>query len=163
MKRIFAMVAVGMSLLVLLTACGPSSSGGEAPNQGTPSGTIESSESESNESKFDMAALMSRLINQGAVVAVGDGVTQPFFSVPGQTIMVDQESVQVFTHPSPAAAQADADLVDPTGSTVGTTSISWMAPPHFYLKDGLLVLYVGGNGPVMDLLETVLGPQFAGA
>ena len=106
---------------------------------------------------------MSGLIDQGAVVAEGDGVTQPFFSAPGQTIIVNQESVQVFTYKSASAAQADANLVDPTGSSVGTSMVSWVAPPHFYLKASLLVLYVGGNGLVIDLLETVLGPQFAGA
>ena len=58
----------------------------------------------------------------------------------------------MFTHESPAAAQAEADVVNSTGFTVGTTSISWVAPPHFYLKGSLLVLYVGVNGP-----------QFAGA
>ena len=110
-----------------------------------------------------MAALTIELINQGGAIGIGDDVTQPFFSVTGQTILVKQESVQVFTHDSPAAARAEADLVDPTGFTIGTTSISWIAPPHFYLRESLLVLYVGGNGPVIDLLEETMGPQFAGA
>lgn len=69
----------------------------------------------------------------------------------------------MFSYDSPAAAQADADLVDPTGSPVGTSMVSWIAPQHFYLRDSLLVLYVGSSRPVIDLLETVLGPQFAGA
>lgn len=159
MKRIFAMVAIGISLLMLLAACGGSSSGDESSNQETPT----AAPSETIESRFDIGALTGGLIAQGVTVGAGDDVTQPFFSVPGQTIIVNRESVQVFSYASAGAAKAQADLVDATRFTVGTTSISWMAPPHFYLKERLLVLYVGANGPVIDLLETVLGPQFAGA
>ena len=154
MKRIIAMVAIGIALLTLLSACGPSSSQGETSNEETPSGTINS--------EFDMEKLMIGLIDQGVSYGIGDDVTQPFFSVAGQTIIVNRESVQVFTYASPKR-KAEADLVDPTGFTVGTTSISWVAPPHFYIRDSLLVLYLGGNGPVINLLEAALGPQFAGA
>ncbi len=152
MKRLFAMMAIGMALLTLLVACGPSSSDGDSPNQDTPTETVER--------PFD---LMTALIDQGIAVGLGGDASQPFFSVAGQTFMVHDEPVQVFTYDSPAAARAEASLVDATGFTVGTTSISWIAPPHFYLKETLLVLYVGSNGPAIDLLETVMGPQFAGA
>ena len=159
MKRIFAMVAVGISLLMLLAACGQSSADGGTTNQeettATPTETVEI--------EFDIAALMRELIDQGSPVEVGDDITQSFFSVPWQRIIVHQESVQVFSYASSEAAQADADLVSPTGSTVGTSMITWVAPPHYYLRDSLLVLYVGSSGPVIDLLETIMGPQFAGA
>ena len=75
------------------------------------------------------------VVEKGGPVGVGDDVTQPFLSVAGQTIFMKQETVQVFTHTSPAAAQAEAGLVDPTGFTVGTISISWAAPPHVYLRE----------------------------
>ena len=57
MKRIIAMVAIGIALLTLLSACGPSSSQGETSNEETPSGTINS--------EFDMEKLMIGLIDQG--------------------------------------------------------------------------------------------------
>ncbi|PKB73637.1 MAG: hypothetical protein BZY75_00710 [SAR202 cluster bacterium Io17-Chloro-G7] len=171
MKRIFATLAIGLSMLALLAACGSDSSRADSPNGKGASATVESQTSEtqansqalSDESKSAFGALVIEFVDQGVVVGQGDAITQPFLSVPGATIILGQETVQVFNYPSPAAAQAEADLVDPTGFTVGTTSISWIAPPHFYLKDTLLVLYIGGDSPVIDVLETVLGPQFAGA
>ena len=68
----------------------------------------------------------------------------------------------MFTYASPEAAKADADLVSPLGSPIGTSMVSWVSAPHFYLKDTLLVLYVGLNVGVIERLETVMGPEFAG-
>ena len=109
-----------------------------------------------------IGTLVSDLEGLGAVVSLGDSLSQPFFSVTGQEVTVNREAVQVFTYPSPKEAQSDADLVDKTGFEVGTTMVSWVAPPHFFLKDNLLVLYVGGNSAVISLLQETLGPQFAG-
>ena len=39
---------------------------------------------------------------------------------------------------------------------------SWVAPPHFYKAEKLIVLYVGESEAIIDILESVLGPQFAG-
>ena len=117
----------------------------------------------SAERPSDFALLVSDLVGLGAPVGQGGAVSQPFFSVEGQEIIVDREAVQVFSYASPEAAQADADLVDETGSGVGTSMVTWIAPPHFYLRDSLLVLYVGDNSGVTGRLEEVLGPQFAGA
>ncbi len=40
--------------------------------------------------------------------------------------------------------------------------VGWVAPPHFYKKEKLIVLYVGDDNNVLDILEGVLGTQFAG-
>ena len=96
------------------------------------------------------------------MVAQGKSITQPFFSVDGEETIIEGETVQVFTYASPEAAKADADLVSPLGSPIGTTMVSWVSAPHFYLKDALLVLYVGLNVGVIEQLETVMGPEFAG-
>ena len=111
--------------------------------------------------------LVSDLEGLGAVVSLGDSLSQPFFSVAGQEVTVNREVVQVFTYASPKEARSDADLVDKTGFEVGTTMVSWVAPPHFFLphfflKDNLLVLYVGVNDAVISLLQEALGPQIAG-
>jgi hypothetical protein len=53
-------------------------------------------------------------------------------------------------------------LVSADGGSVGTSSMSWMATPHFYQAGKLLVLYVGDNAVVADMLESALGSQFAG-
>jgi len=38
----------------------------------------------------------------------------------------------------------------------------WVGPPHFYKVEKLIVLYVGENEDTIGILESVLGPQFAG-
>ena len=97
----------------------------------------------------------------GASVEVGGPIGQVFFSVPGQVLTIDGADVQVFEYPGPEEAQRDAALVAPGGSSVGTTMISWVAPPHFYALGRLIVLYVGDDAGVTQRLEAALGPPFA--
>ena len=68
----------------------------------------------------------------------------------------------MFTYASPESAKADADLVNPVWSPIGTSMVSWVSAPHFYLKNTPLVLYVGLNIAVIERLETVMGTEFAG-
>ena len=89
-------------------------------------------------------------------------VSQPFFSAKGRAISVNGENVQVFVYASQGTAEAEAKRVSPDGASVGTSMMSWMAPPHFYRKGNLIVLYVGRDEAVLRALTTVLGPQFAG-
>lgn len=109
-----------------------------------------------------MALLVAELVDLGAVIAEAEPVSQPFFSVQGQQLIVDGETVQVFTYPSAEAARTEADLVSETGSSVGTTMVTWIGPPHFYLDESMLVIYVGENERVLDLLNQALSLQFAG-
>ena len=110
-----------------------------------------------------IGVLVSDLVGLGSVVVQGKNITQPFFSVDGEETIIEGETVQVFTYASPEAAKADADLVSPLGSPIGTSMVSRVSAPHFYLKDTLLVLYVGLNVGVIERQETVMGPEFAGA
>lgn len=110
----------------------------------------------------DLKGLMSRLRAGGARVGRAGGVSQPFFSVRGRALTLHDEQAQVFEYAKAAAAEREARLVDPSGSSVGTSMMSWMGPPHFYKGGRLIVLYVGGNQDVIKALESALGPQFAG-
>ncbi len=40
--------------------------------------------------------------------------------------------------------------------------ILWVAPTHFYKAGKLIVLYVGCDSDVIDVLQETMGPQFAG-
>jgi hypothetical protein len=112
---------------------------------------------------MDYAGLIKSLRAAGAPVERRGGVEQPFFSVDGKMVEVHGEDVQVFEYSDAAAAEAEAALVSSSGSTVGTTKIQWVGPPHFFRKGRLIALYVGDNGRVLKALEAVLGPQFAGS
>jgi hypothetical protein len=98
----------------------------------------------------------------GATVEMAGEVSQPFFSVEGEVINVDGGDVQVFEYESEAAASEEAALVSPEGSTIGTSSVMWVATPHFHKEGRLIVLYVGDDDAVAAMLEEVLGPPFAG-
>jgi hypothetical protein len=77
-------------------------------------------------------------------------------------LQVNGKEVQVFPYSHPAAAAAEAALVSPDGSAVGTSKLQWVGSPHFYRKGKLLVLYVGDDDQVRKALDTVLDRPFAG-
>lgn len=110
----------------------------------------------------DYLRLIDRLAALGAQVESNGEVDQPFFSVKGRTITVDGEDIQIFQYDDPALADAEAALVSPDGSSVGTSKPHWIAAPHFFKGHQLLVLYVGDSGAVLKLLEAALGQPFAG-
>lgn len=110
----------------------------------------------------DYVSLFDNLRAAGASVAPAGDISQPFFSVTGNAITVDGENVQVFEYADTEQAEAQAALVSPDGSSIGTTMASWIAPPHFYQAGKIIVLYVGDDTTLINVLESVMGPQFAG-
>jgi hypothetical protein len=113
----------------------------------------------------DYDSLVDNLRAAGATVehpALPQVIVQDFFSVTGQVFKVNGEDVQVFEYSDQSTAEGEAALVSPDGSTIGTSSPFWVAPPHFYKAGKIIVLYVGEEPTVMDMLDSVLGAQFAG-
>ncbi len=110
----------------------------------------------------DQAGLVAALEAAGAQVEPGDPISQPFFTPEGQSLLVNEADIQVFEYPDGQAMEAEASQVAPDGTSVGTTMVDWFAPPHFYKSGRILVLYVGDDQAVLDQLNNVLGPQFAG-
>lgn len=106
--------------------------------------------------------LVAELRENGVEAEKGDSVEQAFFSVIGSYVNFGGESVQVFEYDSAQTMESDAVLVDAAGSSIGTTMVTWVATPHFYKKGRILVLYVGDSPETLQVLEGVLGPQFAG-
>jgi hypothetical protein len=155
--RINAMKYILFAILfasLLLSACQPANLNASEGDQ-TPA--------PNNDDTLDAQDLGNALASAGATIGHEGEVDQPFFSVPGQVITANGESVQVFEYADAAQADAEAEQVAPDGSSIGTTMATWIGPPHFYRADHLIVLYVGDNQSLMELLETLLGPQFAGA
>lgn len=59
------------------------------------------------------------------------------------------------------AATEDADSIAADGMPK-TVKIAWVATPHFYRAERLVVLYVGTDPTTQKLLSDLMGRQFAG-
>ena len=112
----------------------------------------------------DLARLIAKLRHGGATVVLSnERVSQPFFAVRGRIVKINAEAVQVFEYPRTPAVDVDARKISTDGRTIGTSKPSWMAPPHFFKSGKFLVLYIGGNQTILNVLQGALGSQFAGA
>jgi len=110
----------------------------------------------------DQAGLIAALQAAGATVEVGDPISQDFFGPEGNILKVNGADVQVFEYESADAMENEASQVAPDGGSIGTSMVSWMDAPHFYKTGRIISLYVGSDQTILDVLEMVMGPQFAG-
>ena len=106
--------------------------------------------------------LVAALRENGSTVDSVGPISQPFFVPEGQVIRVDGHEVQVFEFTIEQDAQSAAETISPDGSSVGTSTILWVEAPHFYKSGKLIVLYVGEEDAVVDVLGVILGGQIAG-
>jgi hypothetical protein len=111
----------------------------------------------------EYARLVRRFRAQGASVrSTKERVRQPFFSVPGRIMKVNNEGIQVFEYSNRATTQNQAKSVSPDGLTIGNSKPSWMSTPHFFKSQKLIVIYVGDDQTILRILQAELGKQFAG-
>lgn len=110
----------------------------------------------------DYASLVENLRAAGATVEPVGSIIQLFLSVKGNTISVNGENMQVFEYAEEVAAKAEAAAISPDRSSVGISIVSWAGPPHFFQTGRIIVLNVGSNQEVIELLEEAIGLQIAG-
>ena len=142
-----------MLMTLLLTACGTVQGGPQSHG-----GPVQ-----------DQVSLIDALRAKNVTVDISGGVSQPFLHAPSGTIvrlsdgpLTRAADVQLFEYGSAPAASADAKQIRPDGSGNATTMVDWVAPPHFFLKGRVVVIYVGSDTGIVSLLTNVLGSQFAG-
>jgi hypothetical protein len=144
-----------LGLFLLLVACAPAATEPADTSVDEPVAVSHGNEI------GDYVDLVDALRTGGAIVDPAGEIEQPFFSVGGQLITLDGGDVQVFEYTDADAAAADAALISPDGSSVGLSMINWMAKPHFYAMDRIIVLYVGDDDAVVEALNGVLGQPVA--
>jgi len=124
--------------------------------------TLEASTAVQTAAVQDLNGLMTALQTAGMNVSAAGAVSQPLFSVPGQSVTVNGQEVQVYVFDTTEAMEAAAAQVSPDAATVGTTTPTWTSDPHFYKADRLIVVFVGQDQKIIDILSNAFGPQFAG-
>jgi hypothetical protein len=145
MKRNILSIVFLLMAAMLFAACAPQGESSAEPVE-----------------EADLGSLSQALRAAGATIESNETISQPFFSVEGQILKVNDADVQVFEYKSAEALETDAAQVSADGGSVGTSMISWMATPHFFKSGRVLVLYVGDDAVILDLLKGALGDQFAG-
>lgn len=140
----------------------PAASGAATP-EASPAGSADG-----GDSVVDTESLVKALEACGADVQETRGVEQPFLKPESGTGLritgagISQPAdLQVFEYGDAAQASADAAQIGPDGNPK-TMMILWIEPPHFFQAERIIVLYIGTDQAVIDLLTTVLGPPFAG-
>lgn len=142
-----------------------------SPVQATPIATPKTATPEGaghSDPLTDYASLVDALRASGLTVDIVDTVEQPFLQPESGTVLGlsggelgQPAEIQVFEYRDAESAAADATQIGPDGNPP-TMMISWLATPHFFQAERLIVLYVGDYQQVVDLLTELLGPQFAG-
>ena len=114
-----------------------------------------------------VADLRVALADEGVRVRVKDGVAQPFLDADEMAVarlrggaLRRPAEVWVYAYDDREAAAADAAMIGPDGQPEGSR-ITWVEPPHFYRQGDVIVLYLGTDDEVLDLLRAVLGEPFA--
>ncbi|HEU4785165.1 MAG TPA: hypothetical protein VFS83_17640 [Ktedonobacterales bacterium] len=137
-----AMLAAGFA--VVFVACGASTGAG---------------------SVHDVASLADHLRAQGAQIEMGSTIKHPFLAIPGQIMTVNGQDIEVFQYANAQALANDTRTIDPDGciGTVGGSMLDpWTAPPHFFKSQGVMIIYLGSDAKMLQLLTNVMGKQFAG-
>lgn len=158
-----------------LTACSASMGGQTSPGAGTPSSVMASgghttggqgTESHGGPVR-DHVSLVDALRAQGVTVDILGDVEQPFLRAKGVRLglsggpLPNAVEVQSYAYDDAVTARADADAIGPDGNP-RTMMITWVDDPHFFLKERVIVLYIGNDSQALTLLRAKLGSQFAG-
>lgn len=135
---------------------------GATPATGTPTSLTQEA------SIVDQASLVDALRACGVDVEESGAVQQPFFTPESGTLLrlsggnlSQPADIQVFEYKDAGGADADAEQIGPDGNPA-TMMIHWIAPPHFFRGERVIVLYIGEDQAALDLLTALLGPPFAG-
>jgi len=104
--------------------------------------------------------LMEALTTTGAKVEPAGEIEQPLleeYGVSGKVIKVNGVDVQVFEFANEITRKIASSQISSDGSTIATMTIDWLDQPNFWAKGRLIVLYVGKDAAMLDLISSVMG------
>lgn len=139
-------------LVVALAAC---------TQAGQPTDASDSSP-ETGRAKLSYESLVSTLRQKGLQVEALGPIDQSFFTPGARVIRIGETGeAQVYEYANAQAAETEARRVNADGS-IGTSMPMWIAPPHFFRKENLIVLYLGADEKTLTALREMFGARFAG-
>ena len=111
----------------------------------------------------NVTEIMQSLQAQGAVVGVGSvPIEQPFTSVQGKVLIVDNQEIQVFEYTDVVSATAVASAIY-YGNSPGWEQFKHTHDvAHLYQIDNVLLLYTGNDLAITRLLEKTFGEREIG-
>jgi len=130
---------------LLLAACGGA---GDSGTSGADSGAVS-----------DYSSFVTYLEDGGVQVVETGTVSQPFTPIEGKTLTVNGDEMQVFEYADQQTAEAQVSAFK---EFFETSMIMWVAPPHFFQTGRIIILYLGENAGMIQMLEAAAGAQFAG-
>jgi hypothetical protein len=119
----------------------------------------------------DYTTLLRYLRDSSASIAEEGEIQEPFFDIEGRRVTVNESTIEVYEYISAEAMESEANWVSSDGSSIRKGKegdiwevcyVNWIASPHFYKAGRIIVIYVGDNNSIINLLENALGKQFAG-
>ena len=122
-------------------------------------------------SAFSYADLLSALRARSANVQESGSVSGVLFGGKGHGLVVNGADLAAFEYSTTWAAQFAASRVSADGATTrsgfgpfggSAVTVEWIAPPHHFRRDRVIVTYIGSDAGILSLLTSILGQQFAG-
>jgi hypothetical protein len=159
-------VVASLLLLVVVGACAPSAatspSGAPASTPAASAPSVAATETPKPTAADGAEALVADLIAAGNVAKLGSNFLADPLRGEGRLVCVGKEAVQVYVQKDHEAALAVASTIDKRDPTrVGTSIVTWNGTPRFWLRDRIIVLYVGADAATDSALRTLLGQPFA--
>lgn len=167
-------IMVGLSIIALtISACNfginlgapevTPQTGQDMPDSVVPEVVLPTATAEATTASIEIEGstdLVDALKAAGAQVEPAGKIEQPFleeYNVNGQTIKVNGVDVQVFELTNEIMRRIVSSQISSDGSSIAGTVIDWLDQPNFWAEGCLIVLYVGTDAAMIDLISSVMG------
>lgn len=110
--------------------------------------------------------LIENLENMNYTIKAED-VEEDILNGERKWLTVDENAnISVYLYVSSDEMEKDASYISDDGFTYDNgkhaATIEWVSYPHFFKSENMIILYVGDNLEIIQTLEKLVGPQFAG-
>ncbi|MHB8652061.1 MAG: hypothetical protein ACYC8S_02910 [Minisyncoccota bacterium] len=107
-------------------------------------------------------AIANALTNHGAVVEHVGATEGGFSSLHAVTVTFNGDRIDGFIYDTAGTANTLVHLFSPDAKNLGGNPIQWVAAPHIYLFQNVIILYLGSSPYVLRTLTNTFGSQIAG-